>query len=847
MNLGSDLGRIKTVNSSRPELLHTESKQSITASEDYYSAPDNASHSSSNNDNNNDNENNDSRTTIIRYATPQSQYHTPYQSTDHLQSSTSVASPPWPLPDHQMTEQSEATAVPRSFPLTVRFVDMGFRQAQRPTSIVRSRAMSGSEGSAPTPGVDDTPYIRFAIDQLTRDEELMGRGRNGSVSTTADFPVNRIRDDQSPENPTSTEPIPANQRDEPEPPLPPLPQPESELTLSPQPPTPKPEILVAIEDPESDYRHLPLTFVPGALQPVALLILTTLCLLMIAALIFCNLWSVRHAGLWKYHGVSDGHYFVFEFLPQILGMIIVLWVQVVQNALYRITPFLTVSRYDTPASRSLPCLSLFPTRFLVPDLSGFANGQFLLGTSSIVFWLSYFTIPLQSAVFQTKLYNINGQGFWYWTTVRPVAWTLVALYILLVANLLCILFAFWRRRTGLKWDPTSLADIIVIMRSSNILHDYDQTETAQDLRGLLPERHQRLGYWATSDRGDVVSYSLSEENAPLRRRSLLLGKLRDKLPLRGYYRNAGNFDVEQQRPLKSATAGSFQADIHSSSVRYRFIPWYLRETFVVAWMVMAAVLVIAFVVVSFVKQAVEQGFLPRLPSATDSQGVSPSNLLFSFLPSLLGMILFLAWQSFDMAFRSLQPFARLASPDGAEAEKTVLLGYTHCLPIEVTIRAALAGDFRVALISLNSLLSSAIPILAGGVFTAQFHISSQTVLMTAQMPSFYVLVVFTIIYALSTSLLWPTRKRYLPHSIRTIPDLISFLYQSPLLNDTAFRDPISKTDLVTRLLAVPRGETAPPKYAFGVYRGRDGKEHLGVDRLERPGSPEMLVVTGTMK
>ena len=38
---------------------------------------------------------------------------------------------------------------------------------------------SRTEVSPPTPGVDDTPYIQFAIDQLTRDEELMGRRRIG--------------------------------------------------------------------------------------------------------------------------------------------------------------------------------------------------------------------------------------------------------------------------------------------------------------------------------------------------------------------------------------------------------------------------------------------------------------------------------------------------------------------------------------------------------------------------------------------------------------------------------------------------------------------------------------------
>lgn len=39
---------------------------------------------------------------------------------------------------------------------------------------------TGSEISPPTPGVDDTPYIRFAIEQLTRDEELLGRRRGAA-------------------------------------------------------------------------------------------------------------------------------------------------------------------------------------------------------------------------------------------------------------------------------------------------------------------------------------------------------------------------------------------------------------------------------------------------------------------------------------------------------------------------------------------------------------------------------------------------------------------------------------------------------------------------------------------
>lgn len=52
--------------------------------------------------------------------------------------------------------------------------------------------------SATTPGVDDSPYLRFAIDQLARDEEVAGVGRHGSVvSTRSDYPVKRVVPDEN--------------------------------------------------------------------------------------------------------------------------------------------------------------------------------------------------------------------------------------------------------------------------------------------------------------------------------------------------------------------------------------------------------------------------------------------------------------------------------------------------------------------------------------------------------------------------------------------------------------------------------------------------------------------------
>ncbi len=262
----------------------------------------------------------------------------------------------------------------------------------------------------------------------------------------------------------------------------------------------------------------------------------------------------------------------------------------------------------------------------------------------------------------------------------------------------------------------------------------------------------------------------------------------------------------------------------------------------------AIVLMIAFVVVSFVNDAVRRGFVPMLPSPTTSQGFSPADFLYSFIPSFIGMMLFLLWQPIDMYFRALEPFAQLGgSTRGSPADESLLIDYTACLPVEVTFKALLAGHYKVAWISLISLVSAMLPVLSGGVFTAQYFIPTQEVRVAAAMSGYYALVVFVVIYSLSFLVIWPTKKRRLPHDIRTLGQILSFVYESYLLEDAAFWQPRSKIDLVTRLLGRLTGDSGSSRYAFGVYMGRDGREHLGIDRLHRPESGEMFITTGTME
>ena len=676
-----------------------------------------------------------------------------------------------------------------------------------------------------SPGIDDGPYIRFAIDQLTRDEELLGRGRQGSVDST-EYPVNRLVGDEGlgyygDRAPATKAPIPPetnpSRRD-----------PAKERRPDPD------EILLPVAPPHGT-QWPDLGFLPHILRPPMLALLILACLLMIAGLLFSNIYSLRSHGFIDYDGTGTPRYFLFQFLPQLLGIILILWLFAVQAAIYRILPFMIMAS-RRPGDRVLQDVPMLPAHFLFPHLVHFRVGEPMVGTVLLIFWLANFTVPLLSCAYQTEFFIA-----WRWTSVQEVVWTLVALYAVLIIALVLCLVRFRAKGSALMWDPVSLADLIPLLQKSNILNTFERSEISGSMRTHIRPRLARLGYWTTS-KGPEIFHGIGEENAP----AWPSAEGTDMNEKHLQRKHSDSFDIERQR---YSNAESFTRNIHSPYIRYRWAPWFLQDRAVITWLVILAALTIAFIVVSFVKNAVEHGFQQLLSSSTNSHGFSSSNFLYSFIPAFIGMFLLLAWQPIDIYFRAVQPFVNLSHPKGATAEHSLLLAYPSCYHGEVTVLALLNRDFRVAWISFVSLLSIAIPVLAGGVFTAQQFNADHQVRVVATMPAYYALCVFVAVYAASYLTVWPTRKRYLPHKIHTLADLLSFMYQSPLLTDPTFREPKTKADLVGRLMVLSASEDRRrnARYAFGIYVGRDGREHLGIDRLQRPGSREMLITTGMVR
>jgi hypothetical protein len=85
----------------------------------------------------------------------------------------------------------------------------------------------------------------------------------------------------------------------------------------------------------------------------------------------------------------------------------------------------------------------------------------LVASCLAVFWLSIFVVPLQSSLFQVRLMDVGGHRTWRWIVVEPVLWSSVGIWSTITVSVLALCFFFGGRRTGLKWDPVSLAEYLL--------------------------------------------------------------------------------------------------------------------------------------------------------------------------------------------------------------------------------------------------------------------------------------------------------------------------------------------------------------------------------------------------
>lgn len=513
------------------------------------------------------------------------------------------------------------------------------------------------------------------------------------------------------------------------------------------------------------------------------------------------------------------------------------------TAVSRIVPFAMMASDNSWRRSNALFVDLYPKGLFWPRFDYLSSGETLVGLCSLMLWPIIFTIPLQSSLFSV----INVDGAWRWTAVQGVVWTLVVIYILSMIALAMISFYFFRRSTGLIWDPRSLADIIALLPRSNSLDEYLGTEaltSKRDLCARLAVSSERLGYWRTNNALQDIFYCIGEEGAPTRRYTIQNGKAEKTLQLPA---------SDKRRLIDVEGRSSYQ--LAQPEMRFRHITWYLSDAMVLLWPIAGFFLLLALFIVSFLPStALRNGFLPLVPAAPDSAGFSSANFLYSFVPSTLGLLIYFGFRSLSLKLYQLAPWASLSNTDGAIASESILLDYTASIPL---LSALTNGHNLIALISVVAPLTILLPILAGGLFFPIQFVPSNVVMMLPNLPSFYIILVVLILaeiglVAIAVSFLGTgKRKRYhLPHSVSCLAEIISFVYSSDLVHDAAFRAVRGKADLRARL--VGRRERAggafsgaeEVRYGFGVFKSRDGGNHLGINMMRKMKRREWLSTGG---
>ncbi|KAK3336644.1 hypothetical protein B0T19DRAFT_378587 [Cercophora scortea] len=725
-----------------------------------------------------------------------------------------------------------------------------------------------------TPGVDDTPYIQYAIEALTRDRDT-GYSANASSSSDEPNPVSQFASEpaygyypppstqQQQQQPQAYDPAPTPLPFAAQPPRAHLPaEPEdpsysqSQYLMPPRPNagasadslastlpqgTPRPvqphewvpldrdAIIARIG--EQKANGLPaLNFKPWVLRMPSFILFVVLCVLMVAGLIFCAVFSDLHPTLWTYTGTYDGRYFLFRIFPQLLAAVILLYAQFIVATMFRILPFVHLASDHEDEREGAVFEDLYPRSFLWPQLIG----TWHIWVPILIVWLINLTIPLQSSLFTVVLLD----GVWKWATVQGVAWTLVALYLALLAATV-VLCVYWARveSTGLIWDPRSLADIVAIVSDTNTASDYQGTQIAGTREGikfaLRRQADVKLGYWTWKDGRPGFWYTIG---SPMDSTS--------SVPVPGQLAGKGMMrHQEKQGYMMTPSSGLLggdndpEAGASSPQARHRYIPWCLRSNQLLYFVITTFILLLALFIVCFLPAThITTGFRPWLPSAPRSGAFSAADFLYSFLPSLLGMILFLLFQSLDLSLRILQPWAALSDPRGAHAEQSLLADYPACAPIQTTIRALRNGHWRVAAISLLSTLFILIPVLAGGIFMALTTADGE-VRMYPNVPTLAVVLTLLVLYFLALVALFPRRQAFrLPHAVTCLAEIISFVANEDLLNDLSFKQCRGRDEMLSKM-GLGRGvpETRP-RWIFGVGTGSvvgGADETLGVRRARR--------------
>ena len=112
--------------------------------------------------------------------------------------------------------------------------------------------------------------------------------------------------------------------------------------------------------------------------------------------------------------------------------------------------------------------------------------------------------------YKAALFSVSStsDGTWIITVHKSMAFVITSLYSVVIVLTVMTLIRMTTNKTGLRWDPITIADQLALFHGSNILSIFRALEQQNSEKAfdLLAERWFRLGYWKRSN--DTIWYGI---------------------------------------------------------------------------------------------------------------------------------------------------------------------------------------------------------------------------------------------------------------------------------------------------------------------------------------------------
>ncbi|KAH6874582.1 hypothetical protein B0T10DRAFT_586201 [Thelonectria olida] len=419
----------------------------------------------------------------------------------------------------------------------------------------------------------------------------------------------------------------------------------------------------------------------------------------------------------------------------------------------------SVKSRDEPAIHATPLSPTWAVHYAAGASTGTANNQVL---------------PRHSMEPAKRLQNYRRATVVPWALV-----TLLALYATISFYIVAVYFFLRGRVTGLRWDPVSIADQLVLFRHSEFLLDFEGTSLAsrKAIDDVLRDLQLRVGYWRKGsaywhgfdlvDNRSETGHDIQDETASTNSTERPMSSSRSGIPL----------TAEQISYFRYSSASKA---IHPSVV------WsFTTLTFI---LLAGALVMIVFGSVQDRRYRFDWHF---------SSDVAV--VLFAFILTFMFCLYTDFWQTLAGFTALTEPFIHLSNETGTyprNAERTLLLNYTSLSPL-VTVHTAFGmGHWKVVRTTIMARLQRLLPIVVAGSFTIY-----ETGTLVISPPLFAIICLWLLVYLVWIPLesLSCEDSRYLPRNFCSVADLLSWTYSSSLLRgdisdntqqDSHIKDPL---------------------------------------------------------